>query len=453
MVIKIACISASHGVNAITYAMEKNRDTPPGKPADVEPVFLSSNHLPVDDITGEPITADDVWLAMKLRNENSNHKVKNPFFRIEICPTKEECERWTMKDWKQCLDDAIRHLDRTDYKDKSGKVKGRHTELANSQWVATVHFDTDKPHIHLIANRITEDGRCQDSNQDAKRAIMAANAMAIERGWIKAEDVDGDRKERIHSDAIDVLRSMKAFSYQDYFDAMRAKGWIVKEKYDSYGNCVNYNIGEKLFKTNGELSSTIMLKSSSLDSKRELTPKRLKQTWQRLHKNQANTQPVQKPVAPVQTPIQPKPVVVPRPAPIAEPVRRPSTPVTPAIPVWACSEYEAREQWRDKGSMVRIPDFAADIISREVPAIDPMDYKDPNSDIPTRPDIIASAIFEFLVAADAQISGGGGGGGSSNDLRWDGKTKDDLENMAKGAAHSAFAKSTAGLRKRGGLSR
>ena len=102
--------------------------------------------------------------------------------------------------------------------------------------------------------------------------------------------------------------------------------------------------------------------------------------------------------------------------------------------------------------MVRIPDFAADVISREVPSIDPMDYQDPNSEIPTRPDIIASAIFEFLIAADVQVTGGGGGGGS-NDLRWDGKTKDDLENMAKGAAHSAFAKSTSGLRKRGGLSR
>lgn len=448
MVIKINCVSASHGFNAVSYALEKNRDNP----KDLKPVFLSSNHLPVDNITGETIETDCAWDSMRIIQANSWHKIKDPFFRIEICPSKEECEGWSMEDWKQCLDDAIRHLDNTDYRGKSGMVIGPHTELSNCQWVAAIHFDTDNPHIHLIANRITEDDKCQSSFRIRNRGIMAANAMAEERGWVKAENIEGDRKERIHSDAIEVLRSMKTFSYQAYFAAMRAKGWIVKEKYDSHGNCVNYNVGEKLYKNNGELSSTIMLKSSSLDPKRELTPKRLKQTWQKLQKNQENAQPVQKPAAPVQTPIQPKPVVVPKPAPAAESVRRPSIPVTPSVPVWACSEYEAREQWNGKGGMVRIPDFAADIINHEVPAIDPMDYKDPNSDIPTRPEIIASAIFEFLVAADVQVAGGGGGGGG-NDLRWDGKTKDDLENMAKGAAHNAFAKSTAGLRKRGGLSR
>ena len=103
--------------------------------------------------------------------------------------------------------------------------------------------------------------------------------------------------------------------------------------------------------------------------------------------------------------------------------------------------------------MVTVPSLVSDIINKDVKPLNPMDYKEPNSEIPTQPAIVAAAFFEFLVAADVQVSAGGGGGGGSNDLRWDGKTKDDLENLAHGAAKTAMAKSTAKLTKRGGVRR
>ena len=69
------------------------------------------------------------------------------------------------------------------------------------------------------------------------RAKQAANRLAVERGWTKAESVgerDGaERKNRIHKDAIDVLACMNKFNLERYFEGMRSRGWIIDAKYDS----------------------------------------------------------------------------------------------------------------------------------------------------------------------------------------------------------------------------
>ena len=62
-----------------------------------------------------------------------------------------------------------------------------HTMLAKSQYVATVHFDTGKPHVHIVANRLTMDGEMQDTHKCKERAKTAANIIAEKYGWTKAE--------------------------------------------------------------------------------------------------------------------------------------------------------------------------------------------------------------------------------------------------------------------------
>lgn len=175
MIIKVNTISSSHGHNAIEYAMNK-------KMSDKEkPEFLASAHLPVGDILG-PVDSTCIWESMKRRQANSGHKIKDGFFRIEICPPMEKCRNWSMKDWEKLLEDSIRHLDSTDFLGKSGNVIGKHTDIAHSQWIATIHRDTDNYHIHLIANRINENNEVQDDTRCRNRGVLAANKLAEERG-------------------------------------------------------------------------------------------------------------------------------------------------------------------------------------------------------------------------------------------------------------------------------
>lgn len=429
MIIKVNTISSSHGHNAIEYAMNK-------KMSDKEkPEFLGSANLPTGDILG-PVDSYTVWDCMKRRQSQSGHKLKDGFFRIEICPPMEKCKDWSLNDWKKLLSDAIKHLDSTDFITKTGKVIGKHTDIAHSQWIATIHRDTDNYHIHLIANRINENNEVQDDTRCRNRGMLAANKLAEERGWIKAQDRQDKRKVKIHADAIDVLRHMEKYSLEVYFKGMQARGWKIDAKYDNSGICRGYSIGQNLYKANGSLSSTIMYQSSKLGFGRDLMVSRLEGTWKKLHPVQVK--------ASEKNNMQDNCTL--------NSLRENRDSVTSRepepIPKWECSAHTAKETWRDEGTSVRIPDVTFDTISNNIQSLERLDYWDKDEDIPSQAAMVAVAVFEFCTAANVYPSSSGGGGGSDNDLRWDGKTEDELQQMAAAAAHKAIGRCTSHLTKR-----
>lgn len=508
MIIKVTTIGSSHGANAIRYAMEKNRKDSKGKPekeADMnavlnaeerpfrrntskdaedvkstknpnkDPFILASNGIHFTDyITGRP-TAHDVWTAMNLQRMESKHHIKDGFFRIEICPSANECRGWRPNDWQQLLDDAIRHLDSTDYKNKSGKVVGKHTDIANAQYVAAIHRDTDNWHIHLIVNRITMNDELQDANRVRERGMIAANSLAMERGWRTAESIgrggESKRKKAIHDDAIEILRKMSSFEFDEYFKQMRSKGWIVETKQDSKGIYRGYSVGEQLYKKNGENSSVVMYQSSKLGFGRDLMVSKLPGTWRKLHALAEQDKII---VAEKEKNVEVKNVA----AKVRETnsvsgkstddrnntqnygvlnasrMQHPHSSTVQAenvvqIPRWKCSARAAKQNWNaEEVTNVRIPDAAFEIIDELVKPIGRLDYWDKDEDIPSQAAMVAVAVFEFCTAADVPVSGGGGGGSNDNDLRWDGKTADDFKKLASNAAAKALSKCTAHLTKR-----
>ena len=220
-----------------------------------------------------------------------------------MCPPKEECRDWTMEQWDRFCRDCVTVLDSTDYKtevikDMDGypvidkrtgkpktKVSGKHTMLAKSQYIVTVHFDTGKPHVHIVANRLTMDGQMQDTHKCKERAKMAADIIAERYGWVKAEERTNHRMERIHDAAMKVLKGMDTWEIETYFAEMRRNGFEVEPTYDSQGVCRGYSIGEKLYDLDGNYSSTVMYKASAkkFGHGRDLTVSKLYGTWQKLH--------------------------------------------------------------------------------------------------------------------------------------------------------------------------
>ena len=469
MIIKVTTIGSAHGGNAIRYAMEKNRKEGKKEEAILEtttpnkkPFLIASNGIPYSDfITNKP-NSHDVWLAMNQQQMMSKHHIKDGYFRIEICPTAEESRGWRLSDWKKLLDDVIRHLDATEYKNKQGKVVGKHTNIANSQYVAAIHRDTDNDHIHLIVNRITMDDELQDANKVRERGMMAANTLALERGWKTAESIGKDegakRKKAIHDDAIDILRQMKKFSKDEYFKQMRMRGWLVDVKCDSQGVYRGYSIGEQLYKKNGEKSSVVMYQSSKLGFGRDLMVSKLFLTWSKQHdlllqeqqakrQKEASGKTEENKAQNICSLNSQKENYV-SPEEHKEPVVE-HEPVL--VPKWKCSTHSGKENWNDDVvEDYRIPDVAYSFLDELVKPLDRLSYYDKDEDIPGKAVMMAVAVFEMCTAANVSpISSGGGG--TQSDLRWDGKTKDDFEKMAHSAAKKAFSRCTSHLTKRRGM--
>ena len=298
MVIKMETIDGAHAANAISYVLDKEKARKENKP-----VFLTSNNIELNPLTGKPYSPVEVLMDMQLKLAASKHRVENPFWRIELCPPKEECSDWTMEQWDKFCRDCVKVLDSTDYKqevvrDKDGypvidkrtgrpkvKVSGKRTMLAKSQYIATVHFDTGKPHVHIVANRLTMDGQMQDTHKCKERAKMAADIIAERYGWVKAEERTNHRMERIHDAAMNVLKGMDKWDIETYFAEMRRNGFEVEPTYDSQGICRGYSIGEKLYDLDGNYSCTVMYKASAkkFGHGRDLTVSKLYNTWQKLH--------------------------------------------------------------------------------------------------------------------------------------------------------------------------
>ena len=302
MVIKMDTIDGAHAANAINYVLDKEKARKEDKP-----VFLAANNIELNPMTGKPYSPVEVLMDMQLLQAASRHKAEKPFWRIELCPPPEVCQDWTMEQWNKFCKDCVEVLDATDFKwepvkGKDGrsvidkrtgqpkvKVSGKHTQLANSQYVATVHFDTGKPHVHIVANRLTMDGEMQDTHKCKERAKTAANIIAEKYGWTKAEERENKRMERIHSAAMKVLKGMDAWDIETYFAGMRRNGFEVEPTYDNQGVCRGYSIGEKLYDLDGNYSSTVMYKASAkkFGHGRDLTVSKLYGTWQKLHSETA----------------------------------------------------------------------------------------------------------------------------------------------------------------------
>ena len=304
MVIKMSTIDGAHAANAINYVLDKEKARKEDKP-----VFLAANNIELNPMTGKPYSPVEVLMDMQLLQAESRHRAEKPFWRIELCPPPEVCQDWTMEQWDKFCKDCVEVLDATHFKwepvktkdgrpvidRKTGlpkvKVSGRHTQLANSQYVATVHFDTGKPHVHIVANRLTMDGEMQDTHKCKERAKMAADLIAEKYGWTKAEERDNKRMERIHSAAMKVLKGLDAWDIETYFAGMHRNGFEVEPTYDSKGVCRGYSIGEKLYDLDGNYSSTVMYKASAkgFGHGRDLTVSKLYGTWQKLHPEQEET--------------------------------------------------------------------------------------------------------------------------------------------------------------------
>lgn len=256
----------AHGAAAIDYSMSKDKAQ-----------IVKVNDL-LDNI--EPLA---MWSRMMqlqhyfMKDKGNRKPIERKALRFEISPTIEESKGWTMQDWLRLAEEFIAVLDSIDYRPKNKDVKLKNTNIKNSQYVVSLHFDSKSgiPHLHIVANRIDNMGNTNDAHYIGERAAHAANILNEKYGWVQSMQRREENIKQISDDCLAALKEMSHFDWNTYCRMLRNKGYDIQLKKESIGKVCGYTIRK----------GNSIYKSSLLGNSRNLMPSKIEETWRKLHQS------------------------------------------------------------------------------------------------------------------------------------------------------------------------
>ena len=120
-------------------------------------------------------TPKEIYEEMKMVSDY-NTRCRNKFLRIEIGIAPQDEKRLSLASVRNFASDFEICM-----------------ELANHQWVAVTHKDTDNMHIHIIANRISLYREVYDTTFVSNRAARVAEELSRKYGLTIAKEVKAER--------------------------------------------------------------------------------------------------------------------------------------------------------------------------------------------------------------------------------------------------------------------
>ena len=155
------CKAIAHGSNALEYIFREGK---------LDKALLFHN------LCGT--TPKEIYEEMKMVSDY-NTRCRNKFLRIEIGIAPQDEKRLSLA--------SVRNL-ASNFAIRMG--------LANHQWVAVTHKDTDNMHIHIIANRISLYGEVYDTTFVSNRAARVAEELSRKYGMTIAKEVKAGKKHK-----------------------------------------------------------------------------------------------------------------------------------------------------------------------------------------------------------------------------------------------------------------
>lgn len=398
-------VAINYGASDIAYVNgeSKHKENP-------ELIFPVIHNLMSDDLD-----AEGIWDSMRMTflRYKTAKKFKNTVFRVELSPPADRTKDFSMEDWRAITKEYLREFDAIEMK-KNGKVFSKKTNVSGSKYIAYLHLESDSgiPHIHIVANRIDEQGNMNNDHQIRYRAQEAADRVARNRGWQTATEIGIDNRKIINRDCYKVLKSMPHWDFDDYSDRLAAMGYIV------IPHSRNRQRGEAVHGYSIKRGNSIY-KASKLGHGRDLMISKIEDTWRKLHPTEVK---------------QPSPATI-RPAsrPVPNRVDVPNRTVPHPL------DYTRFEYGRIR---ISVPDLRnegrsrAYFIPHEVNDIfdNIFDYRE----IENVDALKEMAVRLFVGWLDGLASPtGSGGGGTSSDLRWGRDPREDDLEFARRCARQA----------------
>ena len=153
------CKAIAHGSNALEYIFREGK---------------LGKTLLFHNLCGT--TPKEIYEEMKMVSDY-NTRCRNKFLRNEIGIAPQDEKRLSLA--------SVRNL-ASNFAIRMG--------LANHQWVAVTHKDTDNMHIHIIANRISLYGKVYDTTFVSNKAARVAEELSRKYGMTIAKEVKAKRQ-------------------------------------------------------------------------------------------------------------------------------------------------------------------------------------------------------------------------------------------------------------------
>lgn len=388
--------SISHGINDIRYITGESRNK-----KHPELIYhVKDNLLPCR------LDTQGIWDMMKAHAPTGKNVI-----RIEISPTKEHTQHFSIEDWQKLWDDFVREYDSMEFRNRQGEIYSHKTNLAGSIYSVWLHLESEGgvPHLHAAVCRKDNEGRTNNDHNIHLRAQYAAERVARQRGWTTAMDIRRTNADEVGAGLMEVLQSMPSWSWNDYVARVRAKGYTLKERRDKKDVLRGYTV----------CVGDVIYKASELGKGRNLMASKIEATWKKLHS---------KPVIELK---QNGNKVKPRIA--ASPETKPETACNrPVIDYSSWREGTSRYELTHESKDYRfyLPDNVMQLFDDEFDYRATVNHKELTD--------YAVALFVGMMSVPAVPSGGGGG--TSNDLPWGRKEDEDEMDRARRCARAAIKK-------------
>lgn len=412
--------AVAHGIRAILYVSGESRN----KKHPEKITRICDNFMP------QGMDATGIWTEMKFATMNRPN-IRNNVIRMEISPAMEHTQDFTLDDWRQLWNDFAAAFDSQEICDKDGKVVSAQTNVSGSKSSVWLHEESKSgiPHLHAIVSRVDETGNLNNDHAIHLRAQRAAEKIARQRGWTTAMHVHETNIPQVSADCTDALRELAEWSWEGYMERLAAKGYKLHLRKDKKDVIRGYVLQK----------GNARYKASELGKGRNLTASRIRQTWEKLHPEQARqSRPISE-----QTVIQaPKPPVSHEAAQKPQPRVQRNAPVYEDYTAWQPDRLRTEFEHGAKTYDRYLPDKVLDCLNDE------FDHRELANWQPLQH--LAMAYFTLVASPYGEVAGGGGGG-SQSDLKWGRDPEEDEIEFARRCAREASRR--LGRHPKGGMKR
>ena len=412
--------AVAHGIRAMLYVSGESRN----KKHPERITRICDNFMP------QGMDASSIWTEMKFATMN-HPNIRNNVIRIEISPAMEHTKNFTLDDWQELWRDFAAAFDMQEIRDKNGKVVSAQTNISGSKSSVWLHEESDSgiPHLHAIVSRVDENGNINNDHAIHLRAQRAAEMIARQRGWTTAQHIHETNIPKVSADCMEALHELDKWSWDGYQERLAAKGYDLYLRKDKKDVIRGYVL----------LKGNTKFKASELGKGRNLTASRIRQTWEKLHLEQAKqsrptpkptAKPTSKPSVPNATKQKPQPVI------------RQSNPIFEDYTVYQPNRQPTEFEHDGKTYNRYLPDKVLDFFNDE------FDYRE----LANWQALQNLAMTYFtLITSPYEVSSGGGGGGSQSYLKWGRDPKEDEIEFARRCALAASNR--IGRHPKGGMKR